>query len=64
MKRTVLLLSVLLLLIGSIDASATCWKCHAPFPQCVISATGPYMTCDDSQGFCNTTGDCVVLQKP
>jgi len=57
MKRTILLLAAVAMLAGSIDASATCWRCRFIDDTCIINA-GTFSFCDDSQGFCDAGGDC------
>jgi hypothetical protein len=60
MKRTILLLAALMMLVGSIDASAsTCWRCRFRDNTCIINM-GTFSFCDDSQGFCDISGDCGV----
>jgi len=57
MKRTILLLAAVAMLAGSIDASATCWRCRFIDDTCIINA-GTFAFCDDTQGFCDIGGDC------
>jgi hypothetical protein len=59
MKRTILLLAALVMLIGSIDASATCWRCRFRDDTCIINA-GTFSACDNTLGFCDVSGDCGV----
>jgi hypothetical protein len=48
---------LVLLLVGSIDASATCWRCRFLTDTCIINA-GTFAFCDDTFGFCDIGGDC------
>jgi|ERR1043165_372958 hypothetical protein len=57
MKRTILLLAAVAMLAGSIDAAATCFRCRFIDDTCIRNA-GTFSFCDDTQGFCDVSGDC------
>ena len=57
MKRMILVVFAMLLMVGAIDASASCHICRASDGACVVRLDGA-LGCDYTFGFCEEVGIC------